>query len=441
MALPGDERGKCHAGAVTAPTVPPQAEDEPSPPPRRRPSPREAVRGVAGLLASAARRPLAVGPLAALLAALAGLAVLTIPALLVWMTAAGVGVVGVARLGVSTWVVAHGVPAVVDGVTISLLPWGLLLVPALALAVVGRWASRVCAADDARSRTVLLSSAALLYGGLVALAAAWAGLSVLGALLRGTALAGVVLALVVVGPIVRARMPSWLATPLRAGAVALVGLLGVGAVLATAGLILRFDDAVAMLQALDAGVAGGLVIALLGIAFVPVLAVWGTSYALGAGVLVGPDVVISPLLQSATPTQLPPFPLLAALPATATPFAWALPVLGVAAGALAGLVIARSAREEPRLNRAVLAVAAAGLAALGMLVLALLASGSVGEDRLSDLGPPAAMVAMLAFVLVVIGAVPASVVTTPAGKPRLAVAAPDASADPDGPPEEGHPHV
>jgi hypothetical protein len=425
---------------VTAPTVPPQAEDEP-PAPRRRPSLPEAGRRAAGLVVSVSHRPYVVGPLAAVAAAAAGLAVLTIPALLVWMTAAGVGIAGVARLGVSIWVVAHGVPAVVDGVTITLLPWGLLLVPVLALALVGRWAARACRPDDGRSRSVLVASVAVPYGALVALAAAWSGLSVPGALMRGTVLAGAVLAVVVAGSTARRLLPSWLATPLRAGAVALTALLGAGAVLAGAGLALRFDDAVSMLQALDAGAAGGLVIALLGLAFVPVLVVWGASYALGAGVLIGPEVVISPLLQSATPTQLPPFPLLAALPAHATPFAWALPVLGVAAGVLAGLVIARSAREEPRLHRAVLAVAAAAVAAVGMLVLAVLASGGLGEDRLSSLGPPAAMTAMLMFVLAVIGAVPASVVTSATGKPRLAVAAPEDPPEPDGRPEEGHPDV
>jgi hypothetical protein len=345
-----------------------------------------------------------------------------IPALLVGITESGVGWPGILRLGVTTWVVAHGVPVVIAGVSVSLLPWGAVAVPILALAVAGRWAARTAAPVSVRGAWVLVGSAVVAYATVTAAAAAWAGLAVVPALARAVVVAAAVLAAVVWGPRLRGSVPMWAATPLRAGGVAVAALIGMGAVLGAIGLVMRFDDAVAMLQALAPGIAGGIVVALLAVAYVPVLAVWGTSYLLGAGVVIGPEVIISPLLQVATPTQLPPFPLLAALPPSATPFAWALPVLGVLAGVLAGLVITRSAREEPRLVRAILAVGAAGVSGLGMLALATLASGSLGEDRLSGLGPPASMVAMLAFVLVLAGAVPTSVIPPSAGKPRLAVA-------------------
>ena len=55
---------------------------------------------------------------------------------------------------------------------------------------------------------------------------------------------------------------------------------------------------------------------------------WAVAYLLGAGVAIGPDAVLSPFMQAPAPANLPAFPLLAALPDSSTPFAWALPILG-----------------------------------------------------------------------------------------------------------------
>ena len=114
---------------------------------------------------------------------------------------------------------------------------------------------------------------------------------------------------------------------------------------------------------------------------------WGTAYVMGAGVVIGPAVTISPFVAVTAPTQLPPFPLLAALPQGATPLAWALPLTGVAAGVLAGLVIARRARRESRLVRLALATGAAAVAGVLLALGAFLASGSLGDLRLAFLGP------------------------------------------------------
>ena len=78
---------------------------------------------------------------------------------------------------------------------------------------------------------------------------------------------------------------------------------------------------------------------------------WAAAYLVGAGVVIGPAVVVSPFIPVTAPTALPPFPLLAALPQTASPLAWALPLAGILAGVLVGLSIARRARAESRLHR------------------------------------------------------------------------------------------
>jgi hypothetical protein len=141
-----------------------------------------------------------------------------------------------------------------------------------------------------------------------------------------------------------------------------------------------------------------------------VAVVWSSSYLLGAGFAIGPSVVVSPFIPVTSPTQLPPFPLLASVPQSATPVAWALPLVGIAAGVLVGLAVARGARKESRLTRLALALGAAAVTALVLLAASYLADGSLGDVRLAHLGPRAATVGLLAFILVAAGAVPSTVV-------------------------------
>ncbi len=217
------------------------------------------------------------------------------------------------------------------------------------------------------------------------------------------------------------RVPAWLAVSVRAGLIGAVAILGLGALAATASLLVHVDDAITMAQSLHAGVGGGLGLLILGIAYLPVMAVWASSYVIGAGVVIGPAVAISPFIPVTAPTQLPPFPLLAALPQATTPVMWALPLVGIVGGVLAGLAIARRARTEPRLTRLAMALAAAAVSGGVMLVLAYLASGSLGNLRLAQVGPSPVTVAVLTAVLVTLGAVPSAVIGAPPAKPALSV--------------------
>lgn len=71
--------------------------------------------------------------------------------------------------------------------------------------------------------------------------------------------------------------------------------------------------------------------------------------------------------------------------------------------------------------RLALAVGAAAVSGITIAALCFLASGSLGDTRLASLGPPAATVGVLAFVLVTLGAVPSAVVGRSPGKPALSV--------------------
>jgi peptidoglycan/LPS O-acetylase OafA/YrhL len=143
---------------------------------------------------------------------------------------------------------------------------------------------------------------------------------------------------------------------------------------------------------------------------------------MGAGVVIGPAVTVSPFVAVTAPAQLPPFPLLAALPQGATPLAWALPLTGVVAGVLAGLVIARQARREPRLVRLALAAGAAVVAGTLLALAAFLAAGSLGDLRLAYLGPIPVTVGILGAVLVVLGAAPSAAAAASTDRRRLSVA-------------------
>jgi len=70
---------------------------------------------------------------------------------------------------------------------------------------------------------------------------------------------------------------------------------------------------------------------------------------------------------------------------------------------------------------------AGGAAAVAGFVLAagaFLASGSLGDVRLAQLGPVPLTVGVLAAVLVVLGAAPSAVLPSPPDRPQLAVAEP-----------------
>jgi hypothetical protein len=383
-----------------------------------------------------------VGILAALWAALIGFAVAAVPLLVAWMASPDSGLTWTQSLRIAglLWVLAHGAPIALSGITYSLLPWGLAVIPLVLLGYGGGWAARRARVGDLREVLLLVVPGAAVYAGVVAAAAA-ATSEPASRISAGPAAAGaLVMALLGLGwGAVRAaglgprlHIAPMITVMVRAGLAAAATLVGFGALAATASLVVHIDDAITMSQALGAGLGGGLVLLALGVAFVPVMVAWGTAYVMGAGVVIGPGITVSPFIAVTTPAQLPPFPLLAALPQEATPMAWLLPVLGVVGGVVAGVLIARRAREEVRLVRLALAagsaVVAGGVLGLG----ALLASGSLGDQRLAHLGPDALTVAILGAVLTVLGAAPSAIVPASPARPVLAVAN-----DSDGPPATG----
>lgn len=377
--------------------------------------------------------PWLLGITAAAWAALLGLALAAVPMLIVWMASPESGLTWLESLRVAglIWLVAGGGAISIAGVTYTLLPWGLTLIPLLLLGYGGGWAARRSGAAGSRPMAALVVSGALTYAVLTGVVATVTSGPVAAVGLVRAVGVGFLLALVALawGTLRAAgyRLEDLVPVPgvplaLRSGVLAACVIVGLGAVAVTASLLLHVDDAITMTQSLRPGAWGGLGLAVLGLAYAPVAAVWGAAYTIGAGVVIGPAVTVSPFIAATPPTLLPPFPLLAALPATASPLAWALPLSGVLAGVLAGVVIGRTARDQPRLVRLALAVGAAVVAGCVLAGLAFLASGSLGDLRLEHLGPSALTVGVLGAVLVVLGAAPGSVVPGSTRRPSLAVA-------------------
>lgn len=367
---------------------------------------------------------------AALWAAALGLLLAAAPMLILWLGSLDEGWRESLRLGGLLWLVGNGAAVSIAGITLTLLPWGLVVIPLVLLGYAGAWATRRSATIDPVRLLWIVIPGAVLYGALGAVVDVVVSEPASRVDLLHAALGCLVVATVGLGwgavrgsgLLERQIVPRVLAVPVRAGAVALACVVGIGAVAATVSLVVHIDDAITMAQALNAGLGGGVGLLVLGIAYVPVMAVWGTAYVLGAGISLAPESTLSPFLASAAPVDLPAFPLLAALPGQAPPFAWLLPIVGVVGGVLAGVMIGRRLRHEQRLVRLVAAAGSAAFAGVGLWLLAWLSSGSLGTESLAHLGTDPLVLGVLGALLISVGAVPTALVPTPPARPSLAVA-------------------
>ena len=130
----------------------------------------------------------------------------------------------------------------------------------------------------------------------------------------------------------------------RGGAVALAGLIGLGALAFAVSLVLRGGEVIALYEAAHVDALGAIVITLAQLAYLPTLAIWGMAFVAGPGFAVGAGTAVSPAGTQLGP--VPGIPALGALPESTTPWLLLLALLPVALGALAGW-IARSRLVAP----------------------------------------------------------------------------------------------
>lgn len=185
-----------------------------------------------------------------------------------------------------------------------------------------------------------------------------------------------------------------------AGRAALAGtavLVGGGALLVGLSLVWHGEVVRESFLQVTQGWAGRGAVLLLAAALVPNAAVWAAAYALGPGFLLGAGHGMGPWSPATAPSLMPPFPLLAAVPGSGGGnglLRWAVGVVPIVAGAVAGWFMARSARAERgrsavwSVGRTVTGVVGAAVMC-GLLLgwLAEVSGGPLGVAALARFGP------------------------------------------------------
>lgn len=361
----------------------------------------------------------AVGALTAAQAAALSLLTLAVPAVAVFVATsadpANADVAWTRAVAVAThlWLLAHGVPAVLDGAVVSVVPLGLTL-----LALFTCYASARRSGLATRVGAIASVGAYGLLAGVVGLVS---GADALGAL--RAVLGGLLVAVPGIGAglLRRPEAPSWraLVAPLterltapvvvglRAGLLAVAGALTAAALLTTLWVLAGYATVVDVVRGLSLDAIGGVVLGLAELAFVPNLVVWALAWVAGPGFAVGAGTRFSPGEVVAGP--LPALPLLGALPDVQGGVALTAPALLLGVGALAGLAVHRWLASV----RARDVLVAVGVAAVtvGVLVALLVeaASGAAGPGRMAQVGAQPLLVGLLAAAGCGLGAAVAAV--------------------------------
>lgn len=352
-----------------------------------------------------------------LIAAIAGWILVTGLAVIGWLPGEDGALGEVLLLGTRLWLLAHGAAVTVGAATWTLPPLGVTLLVGFTIVRVAAFASgqALLAASSGpstppvgwRDRALMTvrvaATVALVYVGLIATAAVLVpGTEVPRAVIGGlivaipTAVAGAVAGsdLDVLG-----LLPAWARPVPRAVLAAQLVTVAGGSAVVVAALIGQHQRVGELGAALGGGPTGVIAITALQIAYLPTVIVWAASWALGAGFSVGAGTVVSP-----ANTQLgllPAVPLAGALPAEGPGDPWALAWLGlgVLAGVAAAVLVMRG-RPRARFDETGLVGGLSGvLAGLGFLLLAVVASGDLGANRLTGLGPRLTELAVTAPVL------------------------------------------
>jgi hypothetical protein len=313
----------------------------------------------------------------------------------------------VLRSGFAAWLLAHGVPLTTDLGPIGLIPLAISALAAWRVSRAGVHAARAAAARRSRSVLPALKAGAAVavaygvYGTALALAVSTAGLNV-PALRAGLTMTLFGLGAGVAGALWEGGWPSrWaplVPAPVRDGVRtgAVAALLVVAAGAAATGLALALSAGVAtdMMREYRTGVVGQAGLMLVCLVYAPNLAVWGASYLVGPGFVLGVGTTVSAGAVALGP--VPALPVLAAVPSRPLS-AWSGTLLAVPllAGMIAGWLLARrqSRTSAPRAGawaRLLIPAVLAGPVAGAVLGLAALASrGPVGAGRLTEIGAAA----------------------------------------------------
>lgn len=363
--------------------------------------------------------------LAALMAAVVGIGLSMALAVVGWFLAdAGShgSTTDALRIGVDAWLIGHGSHTVAGGTPIGMLPLGLVAV----LVLIGfRCGARAGRRTSAVSDRLLGTSAglavtcylviALLLGVLNSRDGADVSLP---SLLLGSVAVGVLgLGSGLAWSTGRAqawleRVPRFVVLSVEGALSAALVMLAAGAVTVAIALLWSFNDASMLMSSMRLGVGDAITLILLLALFAPNAAVMAATFLIGPGFAVGTGTTVSPA--DVTLGPLPNVPLLAALPQAALP-TWAAASMMALPVLIAGFAAARAQSRYRVLawDSAALRGFAVGLGAGVVLTLAAaLSGGAMGTGRLSDVGPSAAEVFVVAVAGMSIGGLVGGLATT-----------------------------
>lgn len=339
---------------------------------------------------------------------LTGLLACSAVAVIGWLAATFGGASGAIRAGAAVWLVAHKAGASFGDGAVTIAPLGLTLFLAWCLYRGGRFTARISGADQPRDLLLaagLLSATYGLGALLIALLTSDGSVTVspLSAFLGAVSLAivastGGVLVESGAAEDLAEATPVGLRDSIPAAAAAVLTVVAVATLLYAVLLAVHFSRVTAMLELLDAGVVGSVVLFAICLVLLPNVILYVVSFLAGPGFQLGVGTTIAPT--GVDVGNLPALPLLAAVPADGATPSYLLvltALVPLVAGAVAGLVVARrglAAEDAEALGWDAFALRggmAALMAGLALLVLMILSGGSAGPGRMAAVGIPGAL--------------------------------------------------
>jgi hypothetical protein len=334
---------------------------------------------------------------------LTGLLACSAVAVIGWLAAAFGGASGAVRAGATVWLVAHKAGATVGDARITIAPLGLTLFLAWCLYRGGRFTARVSGADETKDLAVASGVLAVTYGlGALVIAlltsdgslkvspaTAFLGAATL-AIIAGTA--GVLVESGAAADIAEAT-PQGLRDVVPAAAAAVLTIVAIASLLYAVLLAIHFSRVTSMLELLDAGPVGSVVLFAICLMLLPNVILYVVAFLAGPGFQLGVGTTIAPT--GVDVGNLPALPLLAAVPAdgaTPTYLLVLTALVPLAAGVMAGFVVARrglAAEESDALGWDAFALRggiAALVAGIAVMILLVLSGGAAGPGRMAQVG-------------------------------------------------------
>ena len=213
-----------------------------------------------------------------------------------WLAADSGSFIDAIGLGTRLWLLGNGVAVRIGAIPVTLVPWGVTAVIAFMLSRVAAVSARHVRSDQATGFALISVVTVAAYLVPVLAVAAWLGepWQVPG---RWAAVIAVLVLAAFWGSgrssaAARASDRAWMIS--RGVVAAQLAMLVAGSAVLITGLVVHLKRVEGLYEALQPGVAGGIALLLLQLAFAPNALIWSASYALGSGFSLGAGLAGGP---------------------------------------------------------------------------------------------------------------------------------------------------